>query len=145
MDDNDFSDLEEKQVYQSEFKAFERASAGKLGTKSIRDIHDPKERFQAQIDAISRSLADITDSTDSISEQDILDMGDMTSRVNKIEYKNPTCYVLGYIASTKGTKITQKSVDHVFDKILPYIKDKSVKQEDVLRYARLWLNLVKST
>lgn len=136
--DEDYDDIE-RPDYQPEYRAFERAGPVSLiSDKSTRNIQDPVERFQSQVDGISRSLAD---NGASIAESDIARMLEKISSLNKVEYKNPTAYVLGYLASTRGTEITQSSTSNVFDKVLPSARDRSVKPEDVLRYARLWIKL----
>lgn len=137
-DYSDGSDIERPR-YEAEYKAFERAGAvGIIPDKNLRNIQDPLERFQTQVDGISRSL---TDNAVSITESDITKMLEKATVLNKVEHKNPTAYVLGFLASTRGSKITETSTSDVFNKILPYVKDRSVNPEDVLRYARLWLTL----
>jgi hypothetical protein len=141
MGDDDMWDEDiEKQTFGDEFKARERAGVGsRVVDKSLRNIQDPRERFQVQVDAISRSIRDF-DKVD-ISDDDIDTILDKIDVLSHVGYKNATAYILGYLASKGGKKISSDSVNNVFTNVLPHVSDKSVHKEDVIRYARLWINL----
>ena len=62
-----------------------------------------------------------------------------------IEHKNPTAYVLGFLSTGGGIKLTKKNFDDLISNanILKYLEESSVNPEDIIRYARLWQNLKK--
>ena len=129
-----------------EIKAFERVGGpnAMLGTID-KAIQDPLERFQTFVDAIARSLDGqgiiLPFNGQSIGEKDIQIMLENAHKLKYIQFKNPTAYVLGYIASNNGTKITIKSVKYVIDNVLKLNLQGNIQPPDVLRYARLWEEL----
>lgn len=120
--------------YMDERDAYER-----VGEMEILDIQDPIERFKSQVDATCRNLNNWQGIK--IQESDIITMINMVSNLPKAEYKNAACYVLGYLATNGGDKIEQERVKYVFKTVLPHVE--KVAKPDVIRYARLWLNLDK--
>lgn len=106
--------------------------------KDMRQYQNPMENFISQVDAISRHLMSQDNSV--ISETDIQKLLDTVSSIENIKYKNPTAYVLGYIASNKGRNITKKSASAAFYQI-DSVRDESIREQDVIRYARYWLTL----
>lgn len=55
-----------------------------------------------------------------------------------VKYKNPTCYILGYVATSGGTKMNKSGMDTVL-KIVPKLDKKlGIEPPDVIRYARYW-------
>jgi len=143
-DDRDYDGGDDKQ-YQSEVGAFDRVGYGNFLDTKIGDgkkdhmSQTPLERFVSQVDAISRN----------ITEQRIHDIGqssiDYMIKIAEllpfVEYKNPLAYVLGYIASKGGRDIDSKLVQESFI-ILKKLSIESVQNPDVIRYARLWKNLI---
>lgn len=130
---------DEEDDFQLEAKAYERLGGAVLLsqlTGKKKGVEDPIERFSVQVDAISRKLKEYGN----ITESDIVMMLDKANNLKNIEHKNPTAYILGFIASEKGKNITKKSADFVFKNVLPYAGE-NIEKEDVIRYARLWLNL----
>lgn len=69
--------------------------------------------------------------------------------LDKPHLKNPTAYILGYIASRGGRKLDQDSYKKALNMIKKGKKgnyafeDTSVLQPDIIRYARIWLNFKK--
>ena len=106
-----------------EIKAFERVGGphAMLGTTD-KVIQDPLERFQTFVDAIARNLEGqgiiLPFNGQSIGEKDIQIMLENAHKLKDIQFKNPTAYVLGYIGSNNGTKITIKSIKYVIDNVL---------------------------
>ena len=112
-------------------------------TRMERSMMDPLDSFRINVDAISRSLRNWDDVK--ISEKDITEMLESAADLKYVQYKNPTAYVLGYMASNGGKKLDKTSFDSVIKKVLPHTEDQtSVTPVDVVRYARLWQN-VKQT
>jgi len=97
----------------------------------------PLERFIESVNAITLSL---------INDKNVLSYDDLKiilesiNLINKPEYKNPTGYILGYMVSNGGFKMVGEKIFDIFD-LLEFLEDKSVKPEDIIRYARLWLKI----
>lgn len=69
------------------------------------------------------------------------------SKINKPQYKNATAYILGYIISNGGKDITKINAKKAFSLITPgkspyLVEDKSVDCAAIIRYARLWQNII---
>ena len=141
--------------FQDEANAYDRAGFGGaaafLGTnfgdgpfadmaKNINKlVQDPADRFAVYVDAICRSLKGREGVM--ISEDDIIAMLMKIRRLQYIEKKNATSYVLGYIASSGGTRLDKKIIARTITQTLGYSRDSSVLPADVIRYARLWMTL----
>jgi hypothetical protein len=134
--------------YRSEKNVFERIGMGGelIGMFSDENIKikDPLELFRRKVRAISLQINENFPGI--LSTQDINKILLKAENIPYIEFKSPTSYVLGYIASNGGTKITEKSVDYVFKNLIPLVNDSTkesdfVKEPDVIRYARFWLKL----
>jgi len=97
----------------------------------------PEDRVLIAIDAIARKLT--TERYINLSEANINSILERIMIVPFMKYKNPLGFILGFVASKEGTKITKESFDNVV-KILPKIEEEGVTKEDVLRYARLWVS-----
>ena len=140
-------------VFVPSYTAYERAGLGgaaaildglvlsgnmsDLQKKINRILQDPVERFAIYVDATSRRLDG--NSGISISENDIVNMLTMIKNLKYVQYTNPEAYVLGFLASKGGVEIHKKNIDKIFKNALPYTN--GVEKADVIRYARLWLNL----
>jgi len=62
-------------------------------------------------------------------------------KVYKYEYKNPKSYVLGYIVTNNGKKINIDKLETI-NKFLSSENIEDIKTKDIIRYARLWINLI---
>ena len=97
---------------------------------------DDASKFKLQVSSVLRDItrilpgwnAPVVNRTSLCNGVDALDMA-------KIKYFNVTAYVLGYLTLTES-KVDGNKVEYIFDNILGSIKDTSVQQEDVIRYAR---------
>ena len=68
----------------------------------------------------------------------------MLNKLEYIHFKNPSAYILGYIASESGRNILESRVNYCFTKVLPLVElDAGLQRPDIIRYARLWTNLIK--
>ena len=140
---------EEIQELRPEFNVYNRVGASTTRTNIIigdngridRLLTNPLDIFQSYVESISRDL--ISEGIREISERDINTMLEISNKLMYPKYKNPSAYVLGYIASNGGREITKTNFNYVKNKILAkqLLEDKSVLEPDVLRYARLWLSL----
>jgi hypothetical protein len=141
-DEYDYSDEDEwkdELDFQPEVDVYERvglpgerlAGIEKMDDELGREILDPVERFTRQVNAISRNP------NIQLSEEDTDILLSKISNISNINYKNPTGYVLGYIATRGGRNLDKKSVTNIFKYILPKLQE-SVEQPDVIRYGRYW-------
>ena len=145
MEDDDY--IDEPQFGQS-IHAFKQAGLAPLGLGTqdvgsyfgIAKKFDAKGHFKETLNAIAQQLRE--DGL-RLSNDDIIQLIETVDQLENPQYKNPTAYLLGYIASNGGRDINKKTVNHVFTNILKTVSDKTVKPEDVLRYARLWYNLLR--
>src|SRR3989344_4093162 len=112
---------EEEPSMEAEAKAFERTGTGFItGTKIIggplekiqerlnRTITSPEERFLEAVNAIVRTM--ISDGKLNLSEGDISVLLETAQNSMNIRYKNPTAYILGYVATNGGVTMDKKSV-----------------------------------
>jgi hypothetical protein len=142
MDDDDYID---EPVFQQSINAFAQAGFAPLGLGTLDVLgmnkkFDAKGHFKETVNAIAQQLRE---DRIKLSGNDLEQLIETVDILNEPQYKNPTAYLLGYIASEGGRDINRKNVNNVFKNVLKSVSDKSVKEEDVLRYTRLWYNLVR--
>jgi hypothetical protein len=145
IDEDEYKDEEENR-FQAEVNVFERVNRRDnidididigIGPKKNRTQETPIERFVKFVNAIALELTN----ENYLSEDDVKYILEKIRKVNKPEYKNPTAYILGYIATNNGgNKINKDKLIECFN-LLDKLVDKSVTQPDIIRYARLWMNL----
>lgn len=143
MDDDD--DYIDEPVFQHSINAFSHTGfaplgLGRLDVLGMGKKFDAKGHFKETVNAIAQQLRE---DRIKLSGNDMEQLIDRIDSLKEPQYKNATAYVLGYIASDGGREINRKNLNNVFKTILKTVSDKSVKEEDVLRYARLWYNLVR--
>jgi hypothetical protein len=147
MEEDEGDYIDEPQFQQS-IHAFKQAGLAPLGLGTL-DVggyfgiakkFDAKGHFKETVNAIAQQLRE---DGFRLSNDDITQLIENVEKLNNPQYKNPTAYLLGYVASSGGRVIDKKTVNNVFNNLLKTVSDKSVKNEDVLRYARLWYNLVR--
>lgn len=119
----------------------ERAGGGfnLISSKELKDA-TPEERFNVYVEAISRSLN--SDGIFTIEQKDINTMLERSSMIQNIKYRNPTAFILGYLASKGGVSIDKKRINNIFENMkIPEITEQGITKPDVIRYARYWMNL----
>ena len=136
------SDVDSEDDFVAEMGAFERVGigGGLLGgklSKIEKALQDPLERFQSQTDAISRSINGLETKV-KIHQHEIDQMISYAEKLEYIQYKNVTAYILGYMVLSR--KEIDKQKFQTVTKILGKIDDDSVKPPDVIRYARMWID-----
>lgn len=115
---------------------------GKIGdiqSKLNKISLQPQERFMLQVNAVYNSLSE--KGVISLIDGQIDIILNHIENIPNAEYKNPTAYILGYIASMDSTttKLNRKNVENVLRNILPKLDtESSITEPDILRYARLW-------
>lgn len=97
----------------------------------------PIERFIEFTNAIAFDI--VSKNKKLLNEQDIKIILQSISMMSRPEIKNPTAYILGYIATQGGNEINKDKLLATFD-MLENLEDKSVQPPDVIRYSRLWLS-----
>ena len=133
--------------FRDEFGAYLRAGGGNdsgcldADGKFNKTIQDPLHKFKCYVDIISRKL--IINNIE-LEERDINTMISYADKLEYIHFKNPSAYILGYIASASGRNILESRVNYCFTKVLPLVElDAGLQRPDIIRYARLWTNLIK--
>lgn len=147
----------EEGEYMPEAKAYERVMynlpsavaaiqgpklAGKMGDiqRKLNKIDlQPRERFILQVNAIYNNLTE--NGIISLVDGEIDAILDRAEYIPNIQYKNPTAYILGYMANAGSArnKLNRKNVENILRNVLPKIPaDAGITEPDVIRYARLW-------
>ena len=136
----------DEEVFAPEINAFDRVGlpgTGLLGAKATTRAEkmamDPLEKFRIAVDAISRQLDSWEEIT--IHQDSITAMLEAAAALRVVEHKNPTAYIMGYLATGGGKKLDQQHLKKVLTTVLPRTESGSVEPPDVIRYARLWENL----
>ena len=77
-----------------------------------------------------------------INDTDISTIKKMMIKLKHQGYLNPSAYVLGYlVTNNKYNKIDVDMFKFIKNKVLNKLEDKSIKDPDIIRYSRLWINL----
>jgi hypothetical protein len=102
----------------------------------------PEGRFCLRVNAVSRNINDRCGGK-LLSDDDIRFLLDKSPGVHRVQYKNSTAFVLGYLATARATrKITKESLNRIwicYEKTSGGVdRDESIKKHDIIRYARLW-------
>jgi hypothetical protein len=148
------SDEDDNQTgMQATFKDLERVNVGNykdldiyvdiIGGKQNKLFRSDIEVFVQTVYNVGKELIDAK----VINEADLDNLLENMSRINKPQYKNATAYILGYIASGGGGDITKNSAKKALKLITPgkydyQVEDRSVDCAAIIRYARLWQNIV---
>lgn len=116
-------------------------------TRLEQATQDPLDRFRRNVDAVARNLNN-WDEVENIDEKSIDKMIIKAADLDSVEYKNPTAYVLGFLATNGGNVLSKEKFKYVINSVLPHAKSDaksddglSVLPADVIRYSRLWQNL----
>jgi len=135
--DNEF--IQEEDVEgRAEIGAFERVAYDNILGKNI-DITNKKEKFIQIVDNITLLLKD--EFIGNVGRKEILDK---INNLKNVTYKNPVLYVLGYIASNEGKSLEEANLKKAYLILQSNENDdrfSNISKPDILRYARLWINL----
>ena len=100
---------------------------------------NPYHIFACLLEAVGKNMTE--NGISNVSQDDVEIMISYAEYLKNIKAKNPTAFILGYIA-TKGDKdITKASFDNIKTNVMSKLRDTSVQLPDVIRYARLWSRL----
>ena len=115
-----------------------------IGGKQNKLFRSDIETFVNSVYNVGRELID----NSILSKNDLDILLNSMSKLNKPQYKNATAYILGYIASSGGHNITEEKIKKAFGiirfdrKDIYTVQDKSLDWASVIRYARLWQNII---
>lgn len=143
MDDYDDTEYIDEPQFQHGIGTFAQTGFAPLGLGRM-DVFgtnkkfDAKGHFKQTVNAIYNQLRE---ERMGLSGEDLNKLIELVDILDKPQYKNPTAYVLGYMASNGGESINKQNFNNILKTALKSVSDKSVQSEDVLRYARLWLSL----
>ena len=134
----------EEEEYVPEFAAFERV--GLPGDALMGIVYnqftktDKLDMFIINVDKIGREITGRHPGI--LSYNDIEFLVDKSRSIPKIEFKNPTAYILSYIITESGrTQPTLYRLNQVY-KILQDLSTKDdVGRVDLIRYSRYWNKL----
>jgi hypothetical protein len=116
-------------------RRFEIADKALQRTQNLLDYGNVEEMILSEITFYSLQLQ----GNGVLMEDDVATITGKFSVVPHGRYKNPFAYVLGYVATRGSREIVDFKTAH---QELIQLKDPSVSDADVVRYARLWLSLV---
>ena len=145
-DYGDYGDEDNKYTQfdlQDEGDAYERTGQGAMlgtrqegeGKKGYRVQETPAQRFMSSVNTKVQKFFD-----EGVFDQEGTDrqvLNDAAVKVPNPSFKNPTAFILGYIASDGGTNISATNLTRAKE-LLNLGEEDGVKMPDVLRYARLW-------
>jgi|TARA_B110000259_G_scaffold187976_1_gene244284 hypothetical protein len=138
---DDISEISE-QEYMDEINAFERVggvTAGKL-TQAEKIMMNPLEKFRYNLKNTIYGLNKLNESK-LFDDAIISYLEEMAINVDNIGRKNVLAYILGFYI-IKNKKINQTRFQDVIKNILPELDNENVKPPDLIRYGRLWENML---
>ena len=146
FDDEEYSDNDH---YKAEMGAFDRVGFNDFDfvgnipkTRLEHAMQEPIEKFKQYVKAISH---DLKTKKVNITNSQIQEMLDSADELKNVEHKNPTAYILGFLAN-KMEIMSDDSLDlyeYVIQKVLIHVGEEAfVQAHDVIRYGRLWENIL---
>lgn len=146
---DEFRDDEDESKFAEEFHAGDRAGYGGdiefLETEEMEGMKKtPIERLINKIDTLCNNL-NVTKNDKSNIKRVLVN-----EEVDKPTYKNPLSFILGYLATDGGSRqITNESFINIYDEVLlpANLKEedqKNITPYDIIRYARLWVNIKRN-
>ena len=142
--DDDYSGDEPEM--QAEMHAFDRVGFNEFDfvgnipkTRLEHAMQEPIEKFKQYVKAISHNLKS---KNVIITNNQIQEMLDSADELKNVEHKNPTAYILGFLAN-KMEIDSGDPLEYVIQKVLIHADEEaSVQAHDVIRYSRLWENIL---
>lgn len=138
-----------------DIKAFERVGTGQilgtdisLGEDYKQTIQNMKRRgmntydiFKIYVYSVAQKYTE--EKIFKLSPKDISNILEYIPLVDRPQYKNATCYILGYIGTNGGRSSDENSIKKVIG-LVKSINENGIYPADVIRYINLWENLTKS-
>lgn len=156
-EDENLGDENKGVEMQAGIKDFERVGIGNISACDLYIDKKQNKKFLSQIENFCKNVnAIIIDIINNSNPQilynfDLQNIIENIKNLNTPEYKNPTAYILGYyIAEGSEISLNQERLRRVFkmlnhseftDENTYIVSDKSVLEPDIIRYARLWINI----
>jgi len=144
-DDYDFGERGYEEDFKTEYGAFERVGIPGAGlapevprSRKERARMSDIDNFITYVNVIALNL---TNWNIDLGGEDIQRLIETATYLEVVKHKNPTAYILGYMATNGGKQLTKERLDYVVQRVLPHVEDYSVMPPDIIRYARLWQNL----
>ena len=131
-----------EQEFMAEINAFERAGGAIAGnlTNIEKLAMNPLERFRYNLRNKMIGLNGLKENK--IFNDDIINyLDEMAINLENIEKKNVVAYILGF-HSIKEKKIDIKKFNFITLEILPFLDNNDITPPDIIRYGRLWENLL---
>jgi len=110
-------------------------SLGKRNKLFMSDI----EKFVKSVFFISNELKE----EGILGSEEVTDILNNISKLNKPGYKNATAYVIGYLVSDKGKDFTPENLEKYLNMgiINSYIESEGLDCSVIIRYGRLWTTI----
>lgn len=128
----------EEPRYMAEVNVFQRVGVGSVSSTSLKNVSNPIEAFKLRVGGVFNKIKH----TSKLSEADLAKMLEPVSNIPNIRFKNPAGFILGYIASDKGKKLSDTGFKSA-NSLLELINDVKViiTPPDIIRYASFWLSI----
>lgn len=131
-----------EEEYVPEFAAFERV--GLPGDALVGITYnqftktDKLDMFIINVDKIGREI--ISNNPGTLSYNDIEYLVNKARMIPKIEFKNPTAYILSYVITESGrNQPTLSKLNQIHRRVLQNLSTKDdVEKTDLIRYSRYW-------
>ena len=146
---SDYEEEDDYQDFREERGAMERAERRHvfidMENEPAKDarLQTPLEKFIINIRKVTDKILDnrYIDSR-LFNKNDLNQIISSIHLFSKPEYKNPTCFVFGYIATSGGRKIDYDTLIKLYKIIDKVDETKNIKDADIIRYCTLWINTV---
>jgi hypothetical protein len=146
---SDTSYEDDDKHFQPEMGAFDRVGFNDFDgttpkTRLEHATQEPIERFKQYVKGVTH---DLKSKNIHITNSQIREMIDSADQLKNVEHKNPTAYVLGFLANKMEIDDLDDFgdlYDYVIKKVLIHVVDPedSVQAHDVIRYGRLWNSML---
>lgn len=118
-----------------------RLSMGKgkfKDTQDMMNMTNPEERFLIVLETVLRENSSKLKIQDSELDSMIQKLSDHAQNDPNIRYRNPLCYILGYIVTNGGRSIDMAKFTMIV-KNLKQFEGSNITEPDVIRYGRYWI------
>jgi hypothetical protein len=142
---------DDENIFEDEYEAKDRSGKGDMLTHYLRNLkfrdQNPEEQFITILNAVFNKLLELD--TKIVHESGREQIMSTVSKLKEAHLKNAPCYILGYYSIGPGNTLSVDRLNKIFEE-LPSITSLStvypvfkITKADVLRYARLWQNLLR--